>query len=156
MPVLFNAKKLRSERKQHDLTQAMLAERADTSARYVRFLETSQTANPSAGLVFRLSKALQLSMGDLMMEKVKGFITIPQVTQAPSTDAETYRCPMPVTEVRRYPSFPELFTYPLCPRCTFPLEREYQRFCNNCGQALDWRMLSQATVVLAHSSNEVF
>lgn len=66
MEVLFDAKKLQSERKQHDLTQAMLAERAETSERYVRSLETSKKVNPSAVIVFRLSRVLQITMDDLM------------------------------------------------------------------------------------------
>lgn len=69
MIVLFAAKKLQLERKRRDLTQAMLAERADTSERYVRSLETHEKKNPSAVMVFRLSRALQLNMEDLMMVK---------------------------------------------------------------------------------------
>ena len=42
MTVLFDAKRLQSERKQRDLTQAMLAEQADISERYVRSLETAR------------------------------------------------------------------------------------------------------------------
>lgn len=67
------------------------------------------------------------------------------------TDAETYRVPMPVTAICRYPTCPELYTYPLCPRCNHPLEREYQLFCNHCGQALDWTDFSKAVVVDHHS-----
>ena len=69
MTVLFDPIKLQSARKQRNLTQAMLAERADTSERYVRTLETSKEVNPSAGLVYRLSRALQITMEDLMMVK---------------------------------------------------------------------------------------
>lgn len=70
------------------------------------------------------------------------------------TDVETYGAPMIVTAVRCYSACPELFTYPLCPRCSLPLECEYQHFCEHCGQALDWTNLSKAIVVLAHFSNE--
>ena len=80
---------------------------------------------------------------------------IPQVTNTPSADAETYRSPMPVTAVRCYPNCPDLFTYPLCPRCGLPMEREYQHFCDYCGQALDWKDLSRALIVLAQSPDGV-
>lgn len=70
------------------------------------------------------------------------------------TDAKNYRDPMIVTAVRCYSACSEQFTYPLCPRCSLPLEREYQHFCEHCGQALDWKDLSKAIVVLSHSSNE--
>ena len=67
MAAFFDAKKLQLERKRRELTQTMLAERADTSERYVRSLETHEKRNPSAVMVFRLSRALQLNMEDLMM-----------------------------------------------------------------------------------------
>ena len=67
----------------------------------------------------------------------------------PSPGAETFHSPMSVTAVRYYPSFPDMFTYPLCPRCRLPMEYEYQAFCNHCGQALDWKHFSKALVVLA-------
>jgi len=31
------------------------------------------------------------------------------------------------------------------------MEREYQCFCDHCGQALDWTGFSKAVIVLAHS-----
>lgn len=67
------------------------------------------------------------------------------------TDAETYRVPMPITAVCRYPACPELFTYPLCPKCIRPIEQEYQLFRNHCGQALDWTDFSKAVVIDHHS-----
>lgn len=66
-------------------------------------------------------------------------------------DAETYRVPIKVTAICRYPALPELFTYPLCPKCIHPIEQEYQLFCNHCGQALDWTVFSKAVVVDHHS-----
>lgn len=54
-------------------------------------------------------------------------------------DSEAYRIPMRVTAVRSYTASMELSTYSLCPRCLQTIEREYQVFCNHCGQALDWR-----------------
>ena len=64
-------------------------------------------------------------------------------------DASNYRCPMPVTAVRCYPGCPKRFSYPICPRCRQSLEREYQSFCDRCGQKLDWSRLPKAVVVLA-------
>lgn len=74
---------------------------------------------------------------------------IPSADCVSSTDVDTYRNPMPVMAVRRYSSCPDLFTYPLCPRCTLPMQREYQHFCDHCGQALDWKHFSNALVILA-------
>lgn len=65
--------------------------------------------------------------------------------------AETYsyRTPMLVTVVRSFPDCPQLFTYPVCPRCRKTMEREYQSYCDRCGQALDWRYFSKAIVIPA-------
>ena len=68
-------------------------------------------------------------------------------------DALSFRVPMSVNTVRRYSACPDLFTYPLCPRCNLPMEREYQCFCDHCGQALDWTGFSKAVIVLVHFPN---
>lgn len=62
-------------------------------------------------------------------------------------DAQSYRTPMRVTAVRRYPDCPQLFTYPICPRCGSTMDREYQAYCDRCGQALDWKYFSKAVVI---------
>ena len=67
----------------------------------------------------------------------------------------SYRFPLMVNSVRYYPECPELSTYPLCPRCNQPMEREYQPYCDQCGQALDWKNLSHAVIILAHASTKV-
>lgn len=46
-----------------------------------------------------------------------------------------FRQALPVTEVRL---FRDGWTYPVCPRCKITMEREYQNFCDRCGQRLDW------------------
>lgn len=76
-------------------------------------------------------------------------------TQAVSTEdtirkqESSYRVSMRATAVRAYPECSSLYTYPLCPRCEKPMEREYQAFCNNCGQALCWKGFSKAVVVIS-------
>lgn len=50
--------------------------------------------------------------------------------------APTYRWPMKVTEMSMYKGKP---VFPRCPRCGTTMEREYQHFCDRCGQRLDWR-----------------
>lgn len=50
--------------------------------------------------------------------------------------ALSYRLPMLVTEIFIYC---DRYEYPVCPRCKTTLEREYQFFCDRCGQALDWK-----------------
>ena len=59
-------------------------------------------------------------------------------------DAVTYRTPMEITRILQYPSGD---TYPICPRCEIPVEREYMLFCDRCGQKLNWSKLKNAIVV---------
>ncbi|MBQ6700823.1 MAG: hypothetical protein IJM98_09225 [Oscillospiraceae bacterium] len=51
-------------------------------------------------------------------------------------EAISYRLAIAVTE-----SFKSRggYEYPICPRCRITLEREYQAYCDRCGQALDWK-----------------
>ena len=53
-----------------------------------------------------------------------------------SLDAITYRLPLPIKEVVVLKSG---CCYPRCPRCGLSIEREYMRFCDRCGQRLEWR-----------------
>lgn len=56
----------------------------------------------------------------------------------------SYRLPMRVREAVCY--HPDA-VYPLCPRCNIPLEREYQNYCDRCGQALDWNHYDHVLVI---------
>ncbi len=47
----------------------------------------------------------------------------------------TYRWPMQVKTVCSYRRGAE---FPQCPRCEITMEREYQLFCDRCGQRLNW------------------
>lgn len=37
-------------------------------------------------------------------------------------------------------------SYPVCPKCERTLNREYQLFCDRCGQALSWKYFGRAAV----------
>lgn len=53
----------------------------------------------------------------------------------------TYRLPRTVTTVRIYAN---LNCFSVCPRCKKVIEYEYQSYCSNCGQYLDWSKLNDA------------
>ena len=55
----------------------------------------------------------------------------------------TYRWPRKVKEVY---SFKWGVKFPQCPRCKTTMEREYQLFCNRCGQRLNWRVFDDCKV----------
>lgn len=61
--------------------------------------------------------------------------------------AEEYRLPLAVSQI--------LFSlnedsYPICPRCGVTLEREYQSFCDRCGQCLDWNGYPRGAAIVKY------
>ena len=62
----FNAEKLRIARLERNITQEMLAERCNTTDRYIRDLESGRKDMPSATLVCQFSMALDVPMEYLM------------------------------------------------------------------------------------------
>lgn len=60
----------------------------------------------------------------------------------------TFRNPMSVTQVRCFRTSHNTITqFPVCPQCGVTMEREYQSFCDRCGQRLDWKNFSRATIL---------
>lgn len=53
----------------------------------------------------------------------------------------TYRLPRTVNTVRIYK---DRNCFPICPRCKMVIGYEYQSYCGNCGQSLDWSKLEDA------------
>ena len=59
--------------------------------------------------------------------------------------AAAYRRPMPVREYILYPGrFGRGSAFYLCPRCDITMEREYQSYCDRCGQPLGWKSIDKA------------
>ena len=59
----------------------------------------------------------------------------------------SYRTPMSISELMEFPYGWSTTTYFICPRCGVTLEREYQSFCDRCGQHLDWRSCQDAKII---------
>lgn len=57
-------------------------------------------------------------------------------------EAGSYRRPCFVRESVHFSDT----AYPLCPRCRRPMEREYQQYCDRCGQALNWDLFQDTAV----------
>lgn len=55
--------------------------------------------------------------------------------------APIFRIPLSITEVRVYKSRD---AYAICPRCKNVIEFDYQLYCSNCGQCLDWSKYDDA------------
>lgn len=62
-----------------------------------------------------------------------------------STDP--YRIPLKVTQVMVFRRYDRTDYFPICPRCKRTLEREYQSYCDRCGQCLNWKGFSTAEEV---------
>ncbi|MBE7031100.1 MAG: hypothetical protein E7409_06700 [Ruminococcaceae bacterium] len=67
--------------------------------------------------------------------------------EAPPEEIEkslSYRIMMEVEEIVVYTMQDAAF--PVCPRCGCSFEREYQAYCDRCGQALGWENFFRAKV----------
>lgn len=62
--------------------------------------------------------------------------------------ALSYRARMQVTTIRRFQFVSPPVSFPICPRCQHTLEREYQSFCDRCGQALSWKHYPHAVTTI--------
>ncbi len=69
-----------------------------------------------------------------------------------SVDELLHRIPMCVTKMRVIPA--ANLANPVCPRCNCSLEREYQAFCDRCGQHLLWCRFYRESSIIISSSQE--
>ena len=60
----------------------------------------------------------------------------------------SYRQPMPVTAAMYFPDCHPPVMFPLCPRCHITMEREYQSYCDRCGQQLAWEQYGRRTRII--------
>ena len=56
-----------------------------------------------------------------------------------------YRLPLQVNAVRVFSD--ERLAFPVCPRCGQTMEREYQAYCDRCGQSLGWNEFHHAVAL---------
>ncbi len=65
--------KLRKARKEMNLTQEQLAEKADISDRHLRSMESGAADDPSAILLYNISKALGKPMEEFFKQESEGY-----------------------------------------------------------------------------------
>ena len=76
---------------------------------------------------------------------------------SPDMEEESYRTPMRVEAVRAFRWGNGFSAFPICPRCQSTMEREYQAFCDRCGQRLSWRGFRRAAILMPPSeTREIF
>jgi len=111
------------------LSYETAAELCDISPRYFGSIARGQVA-PSIHILEKICLGFGKKPNELL-----GFST--------GKDELSYRIAMPVIH---YVCYQPHITHPVCPRCTGCLDREYQAFCDSCGQKLDWDFFQFATL----------
>lgn len=106
-----------------NLTYEAASEQCNLSARYFGDIARGKTA-PTVLTLEKLCVGFDMTPNDLLI---------------PSTICQemTFRDPLTVTNVLCLNCSFGLATFPVCPRCGITIEREYQSFCDRCGQCLD-------------------
>lgn len=118
----------------HKLSYEAAAERCGISPRYYGSIARKEAA-PTILVLEKLCNGFQLTPNDLLVSPV-----LQQQLH--------FRIPIPVTHVQIHPYGSGFTTHPICPRCGISLEREYQFYCDRCGQLLSWQDLSKAVIIL--------
>lgn len=85
---------------------------------------------------------------DVFEQICLGFHETPNQLLRIDLENNTFRTPMPVTEIHRYPPAHGSISFPVCPRCKCDLDREYLAYCSYCGQCLSWEQFKNAIVVI--------
>lgn len=116
------------------LSYESASERCCLSSRYFGDIARGKTA-PSILTLEKLCTGFQRTPNELLIP-------------ASIRTGDSFREPMLVTHIRCYRSIHGLTGFPVCPKCTITLEREYQAYCDRCGQCLDWSCLQKATIIL--------
>lgn len=116
-----------------DLSYEAASELCDLSSRYFGSIVRGKTS-PTVNTLEKLCVAFDRTPNELL-----GFST---------TDEElSYRVTLHIRHCRQLPSCNHSYSaFPVCPRCHCNLEREYQSFCDHCGQKLGWDYFHYATL----------
>ncbi len=119
---------------ENDLTYESASERCNLSPRYFGDIARGKTA-PTIHTLEKLCVSFDRTPNELL-------IPVPVLQEI------SFRKQLPVTHIRCYRNIYGLTGFPVCPRCRLTLEREYQAYCDRCGQCLGWKTFSRATVIL--------
>ena len=65
----------------------------------------------------------------------------------------SYRYPMLVRELKIFPCTIPEDSYYVCPRCRVTLDREFVKYCDRCGQCLDWSKWDNPTIIYSRKKN---
>lgn len=116
------------------------SEHCRLSSRYFGDIARGKTV-PSVNTLEKLCSGFQLLPNDILVETVT-----PQEL--------LFRIPMEVRECIVHHGLYGFTTYPICPRCQQSFEREYQAFCDRCGQKLCWKGYSGSKTILPRQAQD--
>ena len=68
-----------------------------------------------------------------------GFQETPNQLLGVISKDHSFRLSMPVTEVHMVSSGVGAAIFPVCPQCGRSIERDFQAYCDRCGQCLNWK-----------------
>ena len=117
------------------LSYEAASEQCGLSSRYFADIARGKTA-PTVLTLEKLCIGFALTPNDLLVP-------------SPAWREMVFRTPMLVTHIRCFWG-PEPYgrtDLPVCPRCGISMEREYQAYCDRCGQCLSWKSFSKATII---------
>ena len=118
----------------NNLSYEAASDRCELSSRYFGDIARGKTA-PTILTLEKLCVGFDLTPNELLLPSV-------------FWREISFRHLLPVTQIRCF-RFPHgVTTFPVCPQCGETMEREYQSFCDRCGQRLDWKAFSSAAVIL--------
>ena len=109
----------------YKLSYEAASERCELSPRYFAQIARGKTS-PSILTLEKLCIGFDRTPNDLL------------IPSSSHPQEISYLIPMPVTEVRRFQGTSGLIAFPVCPHCGQTMEREFQSYCDRCGQCLDW------------------
>ena len=117
----------------YKLTYEAASERCELSSRYFGDIARGKTS-PTILTLEKLCVGFGMTPNDLLIPSA--FLR-----------GNSFREPKPVTQIRCFRCHYGVTTFPVCPQCGITMEREYQSFCDRCGQHLEWKEFSKATVI---------
>lgn len=141
--------KLREIREKRGMTQRTLAERIHKSVSAISGYETDFQTPPTDVLI-SISQVLHLPIAYLMDSRNEEAYSAAGLTpeQRKSLHIAAYQYRLP-KQVMKKVLLLNGDIYPICPRCDCLVDREYLRFCDQCGQRLGLNFLGFVQIVHA-------
>ncbi len=118
---------------ERNMTLEALSEASGLSRRFINNV-TSEKQVPTLNSLEKLCSALEVEPNDLLINEK-------------SLDHERSIAMFVDTVYCNNQKSPLIFT-PICPHCNYPLQNNWQSYCDNCGQKLSWKHYINSKIVV--------